>query len=336
MILGHFDARTMTEVVNKRPVVPTLLRELFFSRDPRTLPTKYSEMELLVGGKKILPFVSDGAAGTVIEKLGREAQTVKTPRLRPKKRFGATELLDFSKRGEIHYVQGNNVAERVEATLVLEMDDMLTRLAATEEYMCSRALTGSLAYNGEDHAFTIDFRRPAAHKVVLGAGETWGAAGVSILDLLEQWSDLILEETGLAADTLLLGKNAWTALRKDEEILKLLDNRRMGGGDMPLRLTKMRKGELGELDLYRYGGLVTGHDDTPLPLLDPDCVILGSSAADCQMQYGLPEELSDLGPTRLFAKTWREEDPSALWQLIESRPLPLPRQPGAFVYARVL
>lgn len=328
----------MTEVIIDRKPLPGLFKELFFN-NRNTLPTKFAELEVLVRGRTLVPFVTDYEGGTLVEKSRRELRTVKTPRMNPIERFSAPELVDATRPGAgIYRNTPDDVQAAIEEAIVRDLDAMKDDIELTIEYMCGQAVTGSLVvYREGQKMVNIDFLMPAEHKIVLGAGSLWSEEGGDPGANLEDWAALILDATGIGADHCVMGTNAYRAFSRNKKILDEFDRRRIEIGTLSPDVNKLRKGEYNGLDIWAYGGKYEDLDGVVHNMLDPDYIVLGASGSKTSIEFGVPEDLKNQGqPNEYFAKAWEMENPSAYWMGVESRPLPFPKQPGAFVYAKVL
>lgn len=334
---GQFDTRVLIGLINKRPVLPGLFKNLFFPRR-NPIPSKFAELEVLVGGKQLIPFVGDYSPGTVVGRVGRETRSVKCPRMRPKIPYRAPDLLDHSAPGAIAYVTPGETREMaMERCLALDLDNLKGRVETTIEYMCAQALKGYLSYAGEETAFTVDYLMPDAHKIVLGSGEKWTDEGVEPLEQMETWADMIVEACGLTPDVCVQGAAAWAAFRKNPQVRDDLDNRRIEVGQLAPVIGKAYRGTVSGVDIYRYGGTYQDSAGALQTLLGPEYIVFGCTQAETEITFGLPEDLGAGGQAmEYFSKAYYEEDPSTLVVLAESRPLPLPKMPDAYVYVKVV
>jgi len=334
----QFEARTLTDVIQARKPLPGLFKELFFrTRNP--LPTKYAELEVLVRGRSLVPFVTDYEGGTLAPKTRRELRTVKTPRMNPIERFSAPELVDATRPGEgVYRNTPEDLDAAIEDAVVRDLDAIKDDIELTIEFMCAQAVTGSLVVVQDGRkALDIDFLMPPEHKVALGDGVRWNQDGGDPEANLEDWAALITTASGLGADHCVMGTNAYRAYRNNAKIKDDFDRRRIEVGTLSPDVNKLRKGEYNGLDIWSYGGEYEDLDGVVHHMLHPDYIVLGSSSAKTSIEFGVPEDLKNHGrPNEYFAKAWEEENPSAYWIGVESRPLPFPKQPGAFVYAKVV
>lgn len=335
--IQSFDWRSMTPAIKQVPKAPRMLQDLIFKkRNP--VAAEHIDIDIIVGGRKILPFVSNSAGGTVIDKLTGEMRSVKAPRLRPKKPFGAVELLTQRGPGKAFYVTGGGVNAERNRKIGEELMDLRNRVDMTVEYMCAQALSGSFSVSQDDYQFAIDYNMPATHLPTLGSGLGWNEAGGDVMADIDEWAQLISDATGYGPDIAICGKNVVAALRGNSDVQALLDNRRNEAGGMFWDTNSNYLGNLNGIKLYRYGNSYTDAADASQTFISDDAFILVSTQARFTIEFGMISDL-DAGASivgEYFAKSWLEKDPSVLWMLAESRPLPVLWQPEAIVNADVI
>jgi len=326
-----FDIYTMMGVVERFPHFPGLFKELFFSRR-NALETNTVELELVVGGKEVIPVVSEVSRGKVVDATSRESRIVKAPRLRPKLPYSGVDLLKEKVPGTAPSSPGAPM-DRVEAKLAADLKNLDDRLELTYELYCAMALTGEITLSGEDAKVHIDYLMPAGNKLALSGTALWSDPGADPEGQFEDWYNVILEASSCGMDTVVLGTNAWKHFR--DRIADKLDNRRLDVGELSPRVKSLYKGNVNGVDIYVYGGTYQ-EDGVAKQLLHPDYAVAGSRSSDNSIEFGLPNDLKCPGPCEKFVKTYEENDPSALFVLMESRPVPLPKNPGAFMYNKVV
>lgn len=335
--IPEFDWRSLTPAINQVPRASTMLQDMIFkTRNP--VASEHIDVDVVIGGRKILPLVSNTAGGTVVEKLSGEMRSVKAPRIRPKKPFSAPELLTKRGPGKAFYVNGGGVNAERNRKIGAELQDLRNRTDVTIEYMCAQALLGSYTIVQDDYSFSIDFNMPAAHLPTLGAGSGWNEATGDVMADIDEWSQLISDATGMGPDMALCGKNVVAALRANSDVQAILDNRRNEAGAFSWDTNNNYLGNLNGIKLYRYGSSYTDAADAKQSFISDDAFILVSSAARFSIEFGMIMDL-DAGASvvgEYFAKSWLEKDPSVLWMLAESRPLPVLWQPEAIVNADVI
>ena len=141
MTYEHLHWRALTASLNFIPPVPTLLQQLLFkTRNPQASPT--IEVDVLTGGKYILPFVIPGGPGVIVSKTGRETRMVTAPMIRVKQPYTARELLLERGIGQTQFAGGaGDINSAREARVAREQKYMKDRAERTIEYMAAQALT---------------------------------------------------------------------------------------------------------------------------------------------------------------------------------------------------
>ena len=163
---SEFSWRVMTPAINQIAAPPMLLQDLIF-RQQNTRASEYIDVDVVIGGKYIAPFVTQIDSAEQVAKMGRETRSVQAPRIRLKKPFTASELLATRAAGSSIYVDGSaSLTAYRQQKLAQELQDLKNRIITTKEWMCSQALTGTLTVSQENLSFTVDYNLPNAHKPV--------------------------------------------------------------------------------------------------------------------------------------------------------------------------
>lgn len=337
---NEFKWRAMTSAINWIKPSSSLIRDLVFGTS-NSNPSEYIDVDVVIGGRKVAPFVTPIQGGVVIEKMGREMRSVRAPRIRLKKPFTANELLETRGVGRGFYAAGSGDLQSYRRNKIArELADLRNnRIENTIEWMCAQALTGTLTYNGENIAFTVDYQLPAAHQVTLTGTDLWTDTTTpsTPMDDIDDWAQLIINALGFGPDIMIVGTNVAKALRKHTTVQNLLDNRRTDLGQMTWRASSNFIGNLNGIDIYRYGTNYSDLEDADQVFWDADYIALIATRARFSIEYGAIMDL-EAGASvvgEFFSKSWMEKDPSNLWILAESRPLPVPWTPEAIVYAKV-
>jgi len=338
MAVDLFHWRALTTAINQIPGVSSFLLDKVFRTREQHLAEDI-DVDILVGGKKLAPFVSPIEGGVVISNLGRKMQTVKTPRLRPKKVLTAPELLTVRGVGAELYVGEGGPDEQRRQKTGLELQDLRNIIDRTMEWMAAQALQGSLQVSQENIAFEIDFLLPNTHKPVLTSTDLWTDVTTPSkpLDDIRTWRRLISNATGLTADTALVGHEAASALLNHTKIREMLNARALDIGALSYGSANYIGTLLG-VALYEYDAQFANAAGVATEFIPADSFILYASAAPFSLHFGPIMDL-DLGVTSAmpyFSKQWTTPDPSLLWMLAESRPLPVPHWPEAIVFATVV
>lgn len=329
--------RALTTAINQIAAAPSLLLDKVFTTRVQCLAEDI-DFDVVVGGKRLAPFVSPVEAGVVVSALSRKVQSVKAPRIRPKKVIQANDLLAVRAAGAALYLGEGGIESYKNQRVAAELADLKNMIVRTTEWMAARALTGKLEVLHQDNvSFEIDYNLPANHKKTLTGTAAWdNAASTPISDILD-WKRQISSATGYTADIAIAGVEAVDALLGHEKVRELLNYRHFNMGEISVGRSNYI-GRLVGIDIYEYDATYIDASDTTQNFIDPKSFIVLASEGPFRMNHAL---VSDLGSNAavaqpFFAKSWTEADPSMLWLLAESRPLPVPHWPECIVYATVL
>lgn len=335
VLTDHFEARTLTGIVRSRPLFNTLFLSLFFPLARyNLLDTDTATIELELFGKALAPFVTDYEGGSLVDSTKREVQAIKTTRVRPKKQFRAADLLKAPALGQSPYNPGLP-GDRILTAVTRELDDLKDRAIKTMEVMAAQAMQGAIVINQDNINRQIDFLIPAANKVTLTGTDKWTDPASDPSGDFEEWNQLA-QESGYPGNVCIMGDKAWTAFRKNAAVKEELDNKRIETGHLGPNVQSMYKGRVNGVDIYNCGTTYLDATNTPTKLLAPNKVIFTSTELPTSLDFGLPSDLECAGPTDFFSKSNIEGDPSAIWMLLESRPLPWPKLPNGIVIATVV
>lgn len=335
--VDYFDPRLLTGVINKRPLKSDIFATFFKAQSPSS--TELFELHVKTRNISMLPAVTNHAAGTMRKGDAITAGAVKAPRFRPKRAFMAADKFKMP-AGVNPY---NPVDNAVERAIAEDMDLHREEIDFATEIMCCQAMVlGKITLfdvvegAGAVPTFTVDFKRPAAHNVMLSGSALWSAAGSDLQGQVDSWDLLIQEETGFGSTDLLLGKNAWKHFRKHADVKEDLDNKGMDIGQLSPRVGRKLKGVWNGLRVWVVVGTYTDLDGSNKHYLDPDYALLVATDAASVIEFGLPVDNDCQGPVEIFAKAFDQKDPSGTFTIAESRPLVWPKQPGWVVLAKVV
>nr|WP_294510561.1 major capsid protein [uncultured Bilophila sp.] len=334
--IDYFDSRVLTGVINKRPVRHDIFGNMFRRQAPRA--TELFELHVYSRGVSMLPSVTNAAGGTMRDGRELSAFAVKAPRFRPKRLFKAADLLKHG-AGQTPYDLNVNPVERAIAE---DMDDHRADIDAMVEIMCAQAIVhGKIdlfdSVEGQlVKTFTVDFKRPSAHTVVLTGTAQWSNDASDLQDSLQVYDEMIQEETNLGATDLYLGRKAYAAFRKHKDVRDDLDRNNINIGQLSPTIQSKFKGMWNGLRVWLVTGTYKDINGAVKHYLDPEYALLAAGDAQNVMEFGQPMDVDCSGPVEIFAKQFRQDDPSGIFTIAESRPLPWPKQPGATVLVKAV
>jgi len=337
--IPDLDWRVQTRAIEQIHTPPRMLQDLIFNQR-NTNEADTIEVDIEKGGKKLAPFVTDLEGGKIVKGTTREAKVVKTPRIRLKHPMPAKELMGQKGTGQIYYAGGiTDILTAKKKKIATEQRNLKNQIANRTEWMCAQALTGTMAVSQDNIAFQIDYLMPAANKIILTGEDLWSASTAHVRKLVKTWSQMMINALGFGPTIMICGTDAATALWDRLEDDKLFDARRLdAGGTFSWNATSNYMGNLGGIAVYSYGSAYEDDSGADQNLIPADKIYLVGTQARFSIEFGLILDLAAGAQVvgEFFSKAWTQDDPSALWILAESRPLPVLWQPEAVVEVQVV
>jgi len=333
---GPWDFQYLTEAIAEMPGMPGLLQKTLF-KDRNTNPVTILQFDKEKYKNKIVPYTTAVRGGTIIENTRKSATWLEFPKLRPKKQMDPKKLLSRP-AGFMPYLVGGQTAEMAaEKNLATELQDMRARLDLTIEKACADILQGSMTI--DDLGLVYDYGMPAGNKVTLTGGDLWSDDASDIDEQVESWTKKAKDQTGFSPDVMIMGTSASSRFSSHPKIQKQLDNKRMEVGLLAPEFGADYVGYYKGLQLYRYGGTFLDENDVVQEIWPVNKIALYSTKAKAVLEFGLIEDLAAgiAGvQAEYFVKMFIEDEPSSLWMLGETNPLPVIFQPASVVTAVVL
>jgi len=345
MPISMFETREMIPMLEEAKPANTFLKNTFFS-NVVTHETKYVDIDIWQGKRRLAPFVNPNIGSKTVERTGYKTETYEPPQVAPDMVTTAEDLLKRSPGETIYGAKSpdERAAEQLTKDM-MEMDSMITR---REEQMCSQALfTGQVQVVGEGVNDTIQYwsQLPAQNqpKEALGAGSRWNESGAEILNNLRAWRRKVVQASGIAPTNALLGADAAEALLGNDTLLKILDTRRMDEGMLSPEFQADGVVYYGRLkgtglDLWGYDEWYLDANGDEQPMVPTKSVLLGSPNVRTSMLYGCvvdPVEGSFAAP-RVPVSWTQRKDPAGRILAVKSKPLPVIHQVNGFYVADVL
>lgn len=338
---------SMTAAVNEMKSPNQFLKKLLYGRH-ETKSTEDIEISVLNKGREIAPFVRKNGEAILVEGHTETFQTVTAPNIRIKKPFTPSELLYNRRPGTVIFVPAGQQVSALQAHIARDLQVMADLITNSEEYLCSQSLTGVIAYSVSPQAnFTITYPKPGGHNLTLST--FWDDADPTLpepeIDFLTA-KRLLSGEHGLSLTHAIMGQEASVAFLRVAKRQGLLDLRNVSAGQVTFN---EQFSDDGAIFLGMFGGVACWEysrsvsvNGTPTALIRAKYVefVAASSAAEWVLYYGAIPDMKALQGRKFqgerFAKSWEIEDPSSRIALVHSRPLPVPRRPGAVVSIKVV
>jgi len=342
---------TLTAVANEIKSPNVFLNRLCYS-NRQTVPTEDIELGRFDKGREIAPFVKKNGEAVMVTGHTETFQTVSGPNIRIKKPFAPSELLFNRRPGTVVYAKANDVVSAAEAHIARDMGVMADYIANAEEYLAALSIRGQILYTATDaEVYQITFPRPAGHNITLSV--FWNDADLNLpkpLKDIHTVKRLISDEVGMQVTDGICGTEASDALRILVEAGKItvlgMNGTNVDAGTMTF-VSQFRDdgviylGTLAGVRFWEYGrsALLNGVATTMIRAKYVEFIATGAAADRVMYFAAIPDMKAFKGrlfQSERFAKSWEEEDPSRMMALIHSRPLPVPRRPGATVSMKVV
>jgi hypothetical protein len=349
MTLDIFSTRRMLAALEQRKPPRTFFLDRFF-RNSNVSNSEYIDIDIYKGKRRMAPFVNPRLEGKVVEARGYKTYSYKPPYIKPKMVTTAEQIL---KRAMGQNIYADNMGPAQKAAMevgknLAELDEMITR---REEWMAAQVLTtGKVVVVGEGVDDEIDFLMEATHLPVLAGGARWNqSATAQPINDLRAWKKRIAQDSGIVPTDVILGADAYESFMACDQIIGstggrkgFFDLRRINIGqidprELPGGVTFVGTiTELG-LDFWTYDEWYIDENDneTEKPMMPVDKILMGSTQARTQRQYGAIIDLDATAAVARFPKSWTKKDPSARFVMLQSAPLPSLHQVDAFLCADV-
>ena len=334
-----------TDVLNR--VVASLLGDSQFLLDryfgmSQTETSEEIHFDVMNGKRRISPFVSPLVEGQIVDTLGFSTTTLKPAYIKDKRVFDMNRPL---KRSPGEQIGGTlSPGDRMRALVARDMQDQLSMLNRRLEVMAGEVLTtGKSTISGDKYpTVVLDYGRAAGNTIT--ASTLWSVTTSLPLDDLQNWSQIMLQATGVQATDVIMTTDVWAAFRSNPSIKDRLTLQRTANA-MPT-LTQAAQiqeggvymGTVDQFNIFVYAGwYVDPADGVEKPIIPLTTVILTAPQLEGVRAYGaIRDEAAGLQAVPYFVKSWTEEDPSVRFLMLQSAPLVFPTRPNASFKAKVL
>ncbi len=341
MAVDVFSTNILTGVLQQLLGNPQFLLDRYFG----TTQAEASEQihfDVMQGKRRVSPFVSPLVEGQVVASQGFTTNTFTPAYIKDKRVFDMNRPL---KRGPGEQIGGTLApADRLRALIAFDMQDQLNMLRRRLEVMCGEVLvSGKSTITGDKYpTAVVDFQRSASHTIV--ASPLWSAATPPIMNNLQDWGQICLEDTGVFPTDVLMTVDVWKVFRSDPSIVSVLNVfRRLGESPGVMPMAQMAEGGvlMGNIEgfnIYVYSGwYVDPADGLEKPIIPNGTVLMTSPALEGVQAYGaIRDEEIGLQAVPYYVKSWTQFDPSVRYVMLQSAPIMVPFRPNASISAKVL
>lgn len=344
--INPFGAITLTESVNQLKPVPSFLRNLLFKRKNNFATTSVL-VDIKTAPEKVSALVKRGNPAKVVENLGQKAIQIEPPQLRDKKFLRPSDLYYTRGADAPVFVPGGQpgndpIMQMRKKKIGEEQRDLHDRQERTVERLIALGLAGSYSIAQDDGTYSIDFSMPAANKPSLTTTAKWDAPDTCTpLKNIRQWKLVAKKASGKIPNHCVMNSNTFEYWLAAAEVKEYLDLKNVNLGSVEtaqdiIDAGAEYKGSIDGEKYYTYDAVYTDDNGVQQFMIPDGYVALLSPAGDHRLLYAGIEDLEAGNVVAdYFSKDWIEKDPSGLWLLVESHPLPAFLEPAANIYAKV-
>lgn len=212
-----------------------------------------------------------------------------------------------------------------------------------EEQAVSALLNGQITITGEDYPeVVVNFGRDTSLNLAantLTGTARWNQSGSDPLKNLRNWSKKTSKASGSIIRHFIMDSDAYDDFRANEKVEKQFDVLRIDPGSITTNEAQTEglilRGQCDGHYIWTYDGWYVNDSDVEEEFLTGG-IVLGVGAIDGVTHFGAIKDF-DAGmlPVPVFAKAWKEQNPSGLQLLTQSAPLVVPRRIDATICAKV-
>jgi hypothetical protein len=341
MSLGTYDTQVLQGLIQTLFTPSTYWLDSFFG-STQTFEQEYIDFDILVGARRMAPFVSPLVQGKPLQAVGYKTSRFKPAYIKPKDIIDPNRII---KRRAGEPLNGSmSLQARKDAVVADILTEHQAQITRRLEWMaCQAVVTGQVTVSGADYPTqVVNFGRKASHTVVNTGTALWtDTVNSNPLTVLENWMIQFQLDTGFVVDRLTMGLNAWKAYRVHPKVTAQLNTLQRGTTDS-INPGVLAAGVaqlvgyvgLSQIPIYVYNDIYEDATSTPaapvyVPFLPVNQVVLTSSHGIQGVRaFGaILDAAAGYQPAESFAKNWIEDDPSVEFIMTQSAPLMIPTRP---------
>lgn len=336
-----YSTNTLTGIVRSLQMPPSFLIDTFF-RGVQTEQSEEIHFDVEADTMGLAPFVSPVVEGQIMSDQGFVTKTFKPAYVKPKHPITPDTVL---KRTIGEPITGNLSPADREAmkvvSLLKKQRDMIDRRL---EWMASSVIrTGAVTVVGDKYpTSSVDFGRDAALTFTLAGGSKWSDAGISPLDNLATWNQLVITKSGSAAANVVFTVDTWNVFRKNAEVINRINIQRALTQNPSLSQDALftsggqYMGTIDGFNIWVYQGWYKDDSGNVTPFLPAGTVLMVGDIMGYRAFGAILDGDSNYQAVEYFSKSWKEEDPARRFVMTQSAPLIVPYRPNASLCATVL
>lgn len=334
-----FSTNSMLAAVNSSPMTNLFLLKRFFPVLTQSTDEEI-HFDVITQRRRLAPFVSPVVQGKIVQSSGMVTKTFKPAYIKDKRIFDSSRPL---KRIAGESIGGTfDPLHRVERLLVLELQDQVNMIDRRLETMASEILTtGSVNIEGDSYpAQNVDFGRDPALTVTLTGANRWSDSTTSPLDDLQDWSQLILQKSGVLANDVVMSLDVWKVFRSHPIVAAELARLRSNSTLQPDALTTeggIFMGTLHGFNIFVYSSWYVDDNGDEQPIFPAKTLVMSSAGMQGLRAFGaIRDDAAGFQALPYYPKSWTDPDPSMRYLMMQSAPLLVPQLVNGSLSATVL
>lgn len=330
-----YSTRALMAAIRQLDPPSNFLLNTFFNGTPNTFASDMVEVDIEKRERRLAPYVHPLMAAKAEPRAGYTTNFYKPPCVKPMRESSAADFLrrPFAASPYDDLTIGQQAANLMVKDLAA-MDDSISR---REEQMAGETLTtGKLHVVGDGVDETIDFLWTASHLIAstaLTGGAGWNGGNANpILDL--QAAVALLLAAGFNARKAVFGAQAWGDFISNTKVQDYFNILRIIPGQVtpaPGQVGGRMMGDVDGIELWVYSDSYVDSAGAVQTYIPTDHVIIGATDSRAERNYGAIPDLQSMQKVRRWSKSWEENNPSLIYVMMYSSPLPVAHQPDAFV-----
>lgn len=314
-----------------------------FFGEVQQFTTEEVMFDKIAHNRTLAPFVAPNNQGRPMRRRGFNTSAIKPAYIKPKDSLTPNQT--FTRRaGESLGTGSMTPAERWDALVAETMAEHRRAIERRWEWMAAQAaLFATITIAAEDYpSTTVDFGRDPSLTIALTGTTRWGQADADIVGNLETWAQKIRDLTGIVVRRVTVSPNVWSVMRRDPEVIALMETRRgsTSNGELgPIAdLSYEFVATVGEFQVWTYSDSYVDESGAVQQFMQPGTVFMGSPEGlkGIQAFGAILDQHANLEPQQIFSRMWDENDPPRTFIMSQSAPIMVPRNPNASLRAVVL
>lgn len=341
-----------TGLVNNIKLPSSFLTTLYFQGREQVLPTESVELSYKEGERLMAPFVEVNAEAISVGGRSTTFANVSTPNIRIKRPMEAYNVFLRRQPGTGMFItSGAPVADARTAAIAEDAAYMVELVENRLEWMVAQMLTDptsgtiNLSYSVADRAnWKISIPRKTAMTATLVGGGGWdqavsGTVGDGIAANFHTVKEAFSENQNAAPEVCVMDKLAAAMFLSAPGIKDLLDKRNVSVGTLEMinqfnESGAIYLGTFCGIPCWEYArGYVSDAGAATNFMPANTAIFISGGRKDGKILYGaIPDHDAfeqGMFVGKRFSKSWKEPDPSVYTQLLQTRPLPMIRNPNS-------